>query len=86
MISKEQKPSFSESQNVNQDGENGNSVISSELYLKSSTDHQNLDKNVVLRRLRFHKVRAKLQGLLDTRNYDYYEHKWLEQGDVFCSP
>ncbi|KAG5624034.1 hypothetical protein H5410_009252 [Solanum commersonii] len=34
--------------------ESGNRVISSQLYLKSSS-HENLDKNVVLRRLRHHK-------------------------------
>lgn len=97
VIPKGQKPSFSDSESHNvsfshQDSENTSSVISSQLYLKSSS-HQNLDKNVVLRRIRhhkcLHKVRANLQGLLDTtfstRNYDY-EHKWLEQGDVFCSP
>ncbi|TMW93216.1 hypothetical protein EJD97_012013 [Solanum chilense] len=65
-------------------------VISSQLYLKSSS-HENLDKNVVLRRLRHHKylqkVRGNLKTLLDSYSTrDYYEHKWLEQGDVFCSP
>uniref|UniRef100_M1AMV3 Uncharacterized protein n=1 Tax=Solanum tuberosum TaxID=4113 RepID=M1AMV3_SOLTU len=68
MISKEQKPSFSESQNViNQDSENGSSLISSQLYLKSSIDHQ----NVVLRRLRHHKCKfAKSIG-------QYFFHKEL---------
>ncbi|KAK4367696.1 hypothetical protein RND71_011488 [Anisodus tanguticus] len=92
-ISKEKIPSFSEPQKVgfsHEDSESGSSVISSQLYLKSS--HQTMDKNVVRRRIRHHKclqkVRANLQALLDTsstKNYDY-EHKWLEQGDVFCSP
>ncbi|KAH0660078.1 hypothetical protein KY290_029735 [Solanum tuberosum] len=71
--------------------ESGNRVvISSQLYLKSSS-HENLDKNVVLRRLRHHKclqkVRGNLKTLLDSYSTkDYSEHKWLEQGDVFCSP
>ncbi|KAK4346540.1 hypothetical protein RND71_032879 [Anisodus tanguticus] len=85
-ISKEKIPS------INQDShetESESSVISSQLYLKSS--HQTLDKNVVRKRIRHHKclqkVRANLQALLDTcsTNYDY-EHKLLEQGDIFCSP
>lgn len=70
------------------DNENGSSVISSQLHLKSSSQ-ENLDKNVVLRRLRHHKYLQKVKTLLNTnsstRNYDY-EHKCLEQGDVFCSP
>ncbi|MCD7448864.1 hypothetical protein HAX54_046958 [Datura stramonium] len=98
MISKEQRPSFSEPQKVSfsrndddQDShetESGSTVISSQLYLKSS--HQNLDKNVVLKRLRHHKylqkVRGNLKTLLDSYSTRDYEHKWLEQGDVFCSP
>lgn len=95
LISKEQRPSFSEPQKVSlshndQDSNETESVtsVSSQLYLKSS--HQSLDKNVVLRRLRHHKclqkVRGNLQALLDSSSTMDYEHKWLEQGDVFCSP
>lgn len=86
-ISKEKIPSDHQD---SVEAESGSRVISSQLYLKSSS-HENLDKNVVLRRLRYHKcllkVRGNLKTLLDSYSTrDYYEHKWLEQGDVFCSP
>ncbi|KAM3363587.1 hypothetical protein P3S68_018441 [Capsicum galapagoense] len=86
-ISKEsQKVSLSH--NDHHERESGSAVISSQLYLKSS--HQNLDKNVVLRRLRQHKclqkVRANLKAALDSYSTMDHQHKWLEQGDVFCAP
>ncbi|GER30821.1 calcium-dependent protein kinase 33 [Striga asiatica] len=68
--------------------------ISSHLLLKSSS--QSLDKSVVLRRIRHHKAMNKVKNTLralsrpdisdDYYSEEFYQHKWLQQGDCFTSP
>lgn len=98
MMSKTQQASISEPNhnlNLSHSGgetESANNSVTSQLYLKTS---ETLDREIVLRRIRHHKtmnkVRNSLQSLFrssqpHTPVSDYYEHKWLEQGDTFCSP
>ncbi|PIN04127.1 hypothetical protein CDL12_23342 [Handroanthus impetiginosus] len=62
--------------------------VSSQLFLKSSS--HNLDKDVVLRRLRHHKTMSKVrnafQSMLAADTEELCVEKWLQQGDTFTSP
>ncbi|GFP80968.1 hypothetical protein PHJA_000240100 [Phtheirospermum japonicum] len=88
MISKNQPSFCDEDERTSKDGPGS---VTSHLFLKSSA--QSLDKNVVLRRIRYHKTMSKVkhsfEALLAPRpaNIDeLYEEKWLQQGDNFTSP
>ncbi|KAL3616452.1 hypothetical protein CASFOL_039842 [Castilleja foliolosa] len=89
MISKTQPSLCDEDERASKDGPDS---VTSHLILKSSA--QSLDKNVVLRRIRYHrtmsKVKNSLQAFLAPRPADVnefnYEEKWLQQGDNFTSP
>ncbi|KAK3015365.1 hypothetical protein RJ639_005637 [Escallonia herrerae] len=68
--------------------------VTSHIYLKSSSAQAaagTLDKNVVLRRIRYHKslkkVKSTFQALLNSSNECVQdEQKWLEQDDAFSAP
>ncbi len=87
MISKVQ----AEKVNLNHSGEKDSelSPVSSQLYLKSSTQasSKTLDKEAVLRRIRHHKnlnkVRGALQALISN---SVQEQKWMDPDDVFSAP
>ncbi|CAA2981303.1 Hypothetical predicted protein [Olea europaea subsp. europaea] len=94
MISKNQ-PSFSESEKVTEEAETLDSVTT-QLFLKSSSSRrsaQRLDKDVVVRRLRFHKTLNRVKNTFqairapqDGGTVSDYNEKWLEQGDNFSFP
>ncbi|EXB37238.1 hypothetical protein L484_020297 [Morus notabilis] len=90
----QQSFSHSEAEKVTQQDDRP-SPITSQLYLKSSSSSSssskaNLNKDVVLRRIRHHKclnkVRSAFQGLLVSSDSEEAQQKWLDQNDSFSSP
>ncbi|CAI9752817.1 unnamed protein product [Fraxinus pennsylvanica] len=94
MISKNRQ-SLSESEKMTEAAETLDSVTT-QLFLKSSSTQrsaQRLDKDVVLRRLRYHKTLNKVKNTFqairapeDGGTVSDYNEKWLEQGDNFSFP
>ncbi|KAJ9669937.1 hypothetical protein PVL29_026478 [Vitis rotundifolia] len=84
-------PSSSHAQKVNhhspgEDGAETTSSVTSHLYLRSS---ETLDKDVVLRRIRHHKVRTMVRALLSTSpsSVTVDKDKWVDlQDDAFSNP
>ncbi|CAA2970918.1 Hypothetical predicted protein [Olea europaea subsp. europaea] len=91
MISKNQ-PTISESEKVNEETETLDSVTN-QLFLKSSStpnSAQRLDKEVVLRRIWYHKTLNKVKNTFqairapeNAGKVSDYNEKWLKQGDNF---
>lgn len=89
----QQSFSHSEAEKVTQQDDRP-SPITSQLYLKSSSSSSsskaNLNKDVVLRRIRHHKclnkVRSAFQGLLVSSDSEEAQQKWLDQNDSFSFP
>lgn len=94
MISKNQ-PTISESEKVNEETETLDSVTN-QLFLKSSSTRnsaQRLDKEVVLRRIWYHKTLNKVKNTFqairapeNAGKVSDYNEKWLKQGDNFSWP
>ncbi|XP_061360563.1 uncharacterized protein LOC133304530 [Gastrolobium bilobum] len=75
----------------------GDGGISSQLHLKSSlsseSSSQNLDKHVVLRRIRqrktYNKAKSAVETLLgnsEANTASAQEQQWLQHGDIFSAP
>ncbi|KAL8471990.1 hypothetical protein ACS0TY_029286 [Phlomoides rotata] len=57
--------------------------VSTHLFLKSPPE--SLERHVVLRRLRHHKIMTKVKNALHAL-FDADDEKWLQRGDSFSSP
>ncbi|KAK8663923.1 hypothetical protein V6N13_083728 [Hibiscus sabdariffa] len=65
-------------------------AVSSQLQIKASagSSPEGLDKGVVLRRIRYHKCKSKVQSALQALvgSSGQAQDKWVEMGDAFTCP
>lgn len=87
MVSKAQRYVNSTEGNDTQAMIHGNGVVSSQLQIAGSSP-EGLDKQVVLRRIRYHKCKSKVQSVLQALvvSSGQAQEKWMEMGDAFTCP
>ncbi|TYG98339.1 hypothetical protein ES288_A10G109800v1 [Gossypium darwinii] len=87
MVPKAQRYVNSPEGNDTQTMINGNGVVSSQLQIAGSSP-EGLDKQVVLRRIRYHKCKSKVQSVLQALvgSSGQAQEKWMEMGDAFTCP
>ncbi|KAK8556797.1 hypothetical protein V6N13_064800 [Hibiscus sabdariffa] len=91
MVSKAQRfVNYSREENDTSTTQAAINGVSSQLQIKASagSSPEGLDKGVVLRRIRYHKCKSKVQSALQALvgSSGQAQDKWMETGDAFTCP